>query len=181
MSCFPSNEHNDLCNQAVKHDYCNFRDISIVKGSIRTCKEKSEQTSSLNETKVYDYIATRYEIQHIILPQWFSFNDCNCHKTLHPRRRVSTVQSLCFHHGWSEVENSRPGIVDNMTSFAHTMAIFLWQIVTVIPMKDKRNNVDMLPNKVVKHYTQVRSSHHCPDIADANERFVCCKLRREEL
>ena len=63
-----------------------------------------------------------------------------------------------------------------MTSFAHTMAIFLWKIVTVIPMKDKTTNVDMLPNKVVKDYTQVRSSHHCPDIADANEQFVCCKL-----
>ena len=58
-----------------------------------------------------------------------------------------------------------------MTPFAHTMPIFLWQLVTVIPMKDKRTNVDMLPNKVVKHYTDLPSSHHCLDIADANERL----------
>ena len=51
ISCLPSIEHKDLYNQAVKHDYCNFRDISIVKGSIRTCEEKSQQTSSLNELR----------------------------------------------------------------------------------------------------------------------------------
>ena len=32
-------------------------------------------------------------IQHILLPHWFSFNECNRHTRLHPRPNVSTLQS----------------------------------------------------------------------------------------
>ena len=68
-----------------------------------------------------------------------------------------------------------------MTSFGHTMQIFVWQIVTVIPIKGTRTNVDILINKVVKVCTKLTSSRHFSDIADANERFVCCKMKRVEL
>ena len=50
-SFLSSIEHKDLYNQTVKHDYCNFRDISFVKCSIRTCKEKSQQISILNDLR----------------------------------------------------------------------------------------------------------------------------------
>ena len=37
--------------------------------------------------------------------------------------------------GDSDVENSRPYILVNMTSSANKMQIFLWQVATVIPVK----------------------------------------------
>ena len=38
---------------------------------------------------------------------------------------------------------SRSYILDNMTSFANKRQIFLWQIVTVTPIKGTRTSVDM--------------------------------------
>ena len=41
--------------------------------------------------EIYYYTATRYKIQHNLLPQWFSFKKCNRYTRLHPRPDVSTL------------------------------------------------------------------------------------------
>ena len=82
----------------------------------------------LGTSWIYDYIATRYWIQHILVQHWFSFNEYNRDTRLHSRRLDTPVLISALGVIWCWKLETVQYIPFNMTSFANKMQIFLWQI-----------------------------------------------------